>query len=111
MWDPAAVAADPPLAAAAPQLLAGRMLEFGKLRRRAEHLFQVGIFVFLVAVALLLAPDQWHASGTDWRWAAASVAWPGRSGAPALARPATGGISATGRVYNRLAKTREQRVR
>ncbi len=53
------------------------MLEFGKLRRRAEHLFQIGIFVFLIAVALLLVPDRWHASGTDWRWAAASVAWPG----------------------------------
>ena len=73
MWDPAAVVADLPLQRQR-QLLAGRMLEFGKLRRRAEHLFQVGIFVFLVAVALLLAPDQWHASGTDWRWAAASVA-------------------------------------
>jgi hypothetical protein len=73
MWDPAAVVADPPLKRQR-QLLAGRMREFDKLRRRAEHLFQVGIFVFLLAVALLLVPDRWHASGTDWRWAAASVA-------------------------------------
>ena len=73
MWDPAAVVADLPLQRQR-RLLAGRMREFGKLRRRAEHLFQVGIFVFLVAVALLLVPDQWQASGTGWRWAAASVA-------------------------------------
>ncbi len=73
MWDPAAVVADLPLQRQR-RLLAGRMLEFGKLRRRAEHLFQIGIFVFLIAVALLLVPDRWHASGADWRWAAASVA-------------------------------------
>ena len=73
MWDPAAVVADLPLQRQR-RLLAGRMLEFGKLRRRAEHLFQIGIFVFLTAVALLLVPDRWHASGADWRWAAASVA-------------------------------------
>ena len=73
MWDPAAVVADLPLQRQR-RLLAGRMLEFGKLRGRAEHLFQIGIFVFLIAVALLLVPDRWHSSGADWRWAAASVA-------------------------------------
>ncbi len=73
MWDPAAVVADLPLQRQR-RLLAGRMLEFGKLRRRAEHLFQIGIFVFLIAVALLLVPGRWHASSADWRWAAASVA-------------------------------------
>jgi hypothetical protein len=51
MWDPAAVVADLPLQRQR-HLLTGRMLEFGKLRRRAEHLFQIGIFVFLIAVAL-----------------------------------------------------------
>jgi hypothetical protein len=73
MWDPAAIAADERLRTQR-RLLAGRMLQFGHLRRRAEHLFQVGIFGFLVAVALLLVPDRWHASGVGWRWAAASVA-------------------------------------
>lgn len=73
MWDPAAIVAVESLKLQR-RLLAGRIQEFGKLRRRSEHLFQVGIFVFLIAVALVLVPGQWHASGADWRWAAVGVA-------------------------------------
>ncbi len=73
MWDPAAVVSLESLMSQR-FMLAGRMFHFQKLRARAEHLFEVGLILFLLAVALMLIPDRWHASGTGWRWAAVALA-------------------------------------
>jgi hypothetical protein len=70
MWHPAALADDTELERER-RKIAGRMAYFRVLRNRAEHLFQLGIMVFLVAIVLALIPDHWHADGTGWRWAAA----------------------------------------
>ncbi len=73
MWDPAAVVS---LESLMRQrfMLAGRMVNFQKLRARAEHLFEVGLIIFLLAIAMMLIPDHWRASGTGWRWAAVVLA-------------------------------------
>ena len=73
MWDPAAVASPASLERER-FMLAGRMANFQKLRMRAEHLFELGLILFLLAVAVMLIPDRWHASGTGWRWAAVWLA-------------------------------------
>jgi hypothetical protein len=73
MWNPAAVIDMAPLDRER-RRLAGRMAYFRTLRRRANNLFELGLIVFLAAVALMLIPDRWHAQGPGWRWAAAGVA-------------------------------------
>lgn len=73
MWNPAAAVRLAPLDRER-RRLAARMAYFRKLRRRAEHLFEAGLIVFLVAVVLVLIPDRWHADSASWRWAAAGWA-------------------------------------
>lgn len=73
MWNPAAVVRMMPLDRER-RRLAARMAHFRRLRRRAEHLFESGLIVFLAAVALILIPAHVHASGPGWRWAAAGCA-------------------------------------
>jgi hypothetical protein len=73
MWNPALLVDDKSLAFER-YLLAGRLALFKKLRNRSEHLFQFGIAVFILAIALMLVPHHWQEDGTAWRWAATWVA-------------------------------------
>jgi len=73
MWDPAAVVSSAALRRER-FMLAGRMTNFQKLRRRAERFFEVGLILFLLAICIVLVPDHWRASGPAWRWIAAAVA-------------------------------------
>jgi hypothetical protein len=73
MWNPAAVVRMAPLDRERSRL-AARMAHFRRLRRRTEHLFELGLIVFLAAVVLMLIPDRWRADSPSWRWAAAGCA-------------------------------------
>ncbi len=73
MWHPAALINDEALDGER-YALDGRLEYFRALRNRAEHLFQLGIMAFLLAIALMLVPARWHAASVGWRWAAFGAA-------------------------------------
>jgi hypothetical protein len=69
MWNPAAMVDDDQLRFER-FLLAQRLALFRKLKDRSEHLFQLGIAIFMLGIVLILVPHRVAISFVTWRWAA-----------------------------------------